>query len=697
MAANVMQLYGSKVFNEHVMKERLPSATYKSLQATLHRGAPLDIEVANVVASVMKRWAMEQGATHFTHWFQPLTGATSEKHDSFVSPVGDGTAIMEFSGKELVRGEPDASSFPSGGLRATAEARGYTAWDPTSYAFVKDDVLCIPTAFCSYTGEALDKKTPLLRSMKALSDQAKRILKLFGKEVDYVSTTVGPEQEYFLIRKEDYEKRQDLILTGRTLFGAPAAKGQELEEHYFGTIRPRVSAFMKELDDVLWELGVPAKTKHNEVAPCQHELAPIFDTINVAIDHNLLTMEMMQKLAPKYGLVCLLHEKPFEGVNGSGKHNNWSMSTSQENLLDPGDTPMENLQFLVFLAAVIKAVDEYADLLRTSVATPGNDHRLGANEAPPAIISIFVGEELEAVIDAIASDSPYAGPVKMKMDLGVDVLPQFSKDTTDRNRTSPFAFTGNKFEFRMPGSHENLSDANTILNTAVAKALKGYADELEASDDFPDSVIALVKRTIRDHRRVIFNGDGYSRAWEEEAARRGLPNNKYTPAALPALIAPKNIALMEEFGVMTRTEMHSRYEVEMEHYAKILNIEALTMVEIARRQLLPAANTYMEQLARTIAAKKAVSEALPAQAETAALQRLSRDADAMAAALEALEAAARAARDTADVTARANAFHDAVLPQMAALRAAADDAETVCGAACWPLPSYSSMLHYVIE
>ena len=697
MAATVMELYGSKVFNEHEMRERLPSSTYKSLKATIEKGQPLDLEVANVVASVMKRWAIELGATHYTHWFQPLTGTTSEKHDGFVSPQPDGTAIMEFSGKELIKGEPDASSFPSGGLRATAEARGYTAWDPTSYAFVKDDVLCIPTAFCSYTGEALDKKTPLLRSMQAVSDQARKVLHLFGKDVPRVATTVGPEQEYFLIRKEDYEKRQDLILTGRTLFGAPAAKGQELEEHYFGTIRPRVSAFMKELDDVLWELGVPAKTKHNEVAPCQHELAPIFDTINVAIDHNLLTMEMMQKLAPKYGLVCLLHEKPFEGVNGSGKHNNWSMSTSQENLLDPGDTPMENLQFLVFLAAVIKAVDEYADLLRTSVATPGNDHRLGANEAPPAIISIFVGEELEAVIDAIASDSPYAGPVKMKMDLGVDVLPQFSKDTTDRNRTSPFAFTGNKFEFRMPGSHENLSDANTILNTAVAKALKGYADELEASDDFPDSVIALVKRTIRDHRRVIFNGDGYSRAWEEEAARRGLPNNKYTPAALPALIAPKNIALMEEFGVMTRTEMHSRYEVEMEHYAKILNIEALTMVEIARRQLLPAANTYMEQLARTIAAKKAVSEALPAQAETAALQRLSRDADAMAAALDALEAAARAARDTADVTARANAFHDAVLPQMAALRAAADDAETVCGAACWPLPSYSSMLHYVIE
>ena len=480
---------------------------------------------------------MELGATHYTHWFQPLTGITSEKHDGFVSPVGDGTAIMEFSGKELVRGEPDASSFPSGGLRATCEARGYTAWDPTSFAFVKDDVLCIPTAFVSYTGEALDKKTPLLRSMNALSNQAIRVLKLFGKDVDYVSTTVGPEQEYFLIKKEDYEARQDLILTGRTLFGAPSAKGQELEEHYFGVIRPEVSAFMKELDEELWKLGIPAKTKHNEVAPCQHELAPIFDTTNVAIDHNLLTMEMMKKLAPKYGLVCLQHEKPFEGVNGSGKHNNWSMSTTHENLLDPGDTPMENLQFLVFLAAVIKAVDEYADLLRTSVATPGNDHRLGANEAPPAIISIFVGEELEAVIDAIASDSPYAGPVKMKMDLGVDVLPKFSKDTTDRNRTSPFAFTGNKFEFRMPGSAENLSDCNTILNTAVAKELKGYADELEKADDFTSAAIALVKRTIRDHRRVIFNGNGYSAEWEEEAARRGLPNKKNTPAALPALIA----------------------------------------------------------------------------------------------------------------------------------------------------------------
>ena len=695
MAANVMEIYGSKVFNEHVMKERLPSATYKSLEKTLHKGAPLDIEVANVVASVMKRWAMELGATHYTHWFQPLTGITSEKHDGFVSPVGDGTAIMEFNGKELVRGEPDASSFPSGGLRATCEARGYTAWDPTSYAFVKDDVLCIPTAFVSYTGEALDKKTPLLRSMNALSNQAIRVLKLFGKDVDYVSTTVGPEQEYFLIKKEDYEARQDLILTGRTLFGAPSAKGQELEEHYFGVIRPEVSAFMKELDEELWKLGVPAKTKHNEVAHCQHELAPIFDTTNVAIDHNLLTMEMMKKLAPKYGLVCLQHEKPFEGVNGSGKHNNWSMSTTHENLLDPGDTPMENLQFLVFLAAVIKAVDEYADLLRTSVATPGNDHRLGANEAPPAIISIFVGEELEAVIDAIASDSPYAGPVKMKMDLGVDVLPKFSKDTTDRNRTSPFAFTGNKFEFRMPGSAENLSDANTILNTAVAKELKGYADELEKADDFTSAAIALIKRTIRDHRRVIFNGNGYTAEWEAEAAKRGLPNKKNTPAALPALIDPKNIQLMEDFGVLTKVEMESRYEVELEHYSKIINIEALTMLEMARKQLLPAINSYMSEVANTAASKLAVSESLSVRSETKTLSHLSADADAMSDAIDELQAAVDAAKALSDESAKAVAFHDDVLLKMDALRAAADDAETICGEDYWPLPSYSKMLYYV--
>ena len=665
MAANVMEIYGSKVFNEHVMKERLPSATYKSLKNTLHKGAPLDIEVANVVASVMKRWAMELGATHYTHWFQPLTGITS------------------------------ASSFPSGGLRATCEARGYTAWDPTSYAFVKDDVLCIPTAFVSYTGEALDKKTPLLRSMNALSNQAVRILKLFGKDVDYVSTTVGPEQEYFLIKKEDYEARQDLILTGRTLFGAPSAKGQELEEHYFGVIRPEVSEFMKELDEELWKLGIPAKTKHNEVAPCQHELAPIFDTTNVAIDHNLLTMEMMKKIAPKYGLVCLQHEKPFEGVNGSGKHNNWSMSTTHENLLDPGDTPMENLQFLVFLAAVIKAVDEYADLLRTSVATPGNDHRLGANEAPPAIISIFVGEELEAVIDAIASDSPYAGPVKMKMDLGVDVLPKFSKDTTDRNRTSPFAFTGNKFEFRMPGSAENLSDANTILNTAVAKELKGYADELEGAEDFTSAVIALVKRTIRDHRRVIFNGNGYTAEWEEEAAKRGLPNKKNTPAALPALIEPKNIALMEEFGVLTKVEMESRYEVEMEHYSKIINIEALTMLEMARKQLLPAVNSYMSELANTAASKLAVSENISVRSETKTLTKLSADADAMSDAVDTLQDAVDASKALPTEAEKAVAFHDNVLPAMDALRAAADDAETICGEDYWPLPSYSKMLYYV--
>ena len=695
MAANVMEIYGSKVFNEHVMKERLPSATYKSLKNTLHKGAPLDIEVANVVASVMKRWAMELGATHYTHWFQPLTGITSEKHDGFVSPVGDGTAIMEFSGKELVRGEPDASSFPSGGLRATCEARGYTAWDPTSYAFVKDDVLCIPTAFVSYTGEALDKKTPLLRSMNALSGQAIRILKLFGKDVDYVSTTVGPEQEYFLIKKEDYEARQDLILTGRTLFGAPSAKGQELEEHYFGVIRPEVSAFMKELDEELWKLGVPAKTKHNEVAPCQHELAPIFDTTNVAIDHNLLTMELMKKIAPKYGLVCLQHEKPFEGVNGSGKHNNWSLSTTEENLLDPGDTPMENLQFLVFLAAVIKAVDEYADLLRTSVATPGNDHRLGANEAPPAIISIFVGEELEAVIDAIASDSPYAGPVKMKMDLGVDVLPKFSKDTTDRNRTSPFAFTGNKFEFRMPGSAQNLSDCDTILNTAVAKELKGYADELEGAEDFTSAAIALVKRTIRDHRRVIFNGNGYTAEWEAEAAKRGLPNKKNTPAALPALIDPKNIALMEEFGVLTKVEMESRYEVEMEHYSKIINIEALTMLEMARKQLLPAVNAYMSEVANTAASKLAVSESISVRSETKTLGRLSADADAMSDAIDTLQDAVDAAKALPSESEKAVAFHDNVLPAMDTLRAAADDAETLCGEDYWPLPSYSKMLYYV--
>ncbi|WP_295342554.1 glutamine synthetase III [uncultured Subdoligranulum sp.] len=694
MAATVMELYGSKVFNEHEMRERLPSSTYKSLKATIEKGQPLDLEVANVVASVMKRWAIELGATHYTHWFQPLTGITSEKHDGFVSPQPDGTAIMEFSGKELIKGEPDASSFPSGGLRATAEARGYTAWDPTSYAFVKDDVLCIPTAFCSYTGEALDKKTPLLRSMQAISDQACKVLHLFGKDVPRVATTVGPEQEYFLIRKEDYEKRLDIVLTGRTLFGSAPSKGQELEEHYFGTLRPIVSEFMKELDEELWKLGIPAKTKHNEVAPAQHELAPIYDTTNVAIDHNLLTMEMMKKIAAKHGLVCLQHEKPFEGVNGSGKHNNWSISTADENLLDPGDTPMENLQFMVFLSAVVKAVDEYADLLRTSVATPGNDHRLGANEAPPAIISIFVGEELEAVIDAICTDSPYAGPVKMKMDLGVDVLPKFSKDTTDRNRTSPFAFTGNKFEFRMPGSAENLSDANTILNTAVAKALKNFTEETSDAADFECAAAAWVKKTLNEHRRVIFNGNGYSEAWEQEAERRGLPNRKCTPDAMIALKDPKNIALMEEFGVLTKTEMLSRYEVEMEHYSKIINIEARTMLKIANKQLIPAATSYMGEVANTAAAKAAAVEGISTKAESKVLKALSHYTDEMSDAADELKEVTDKVCALEDESAKAHAFHDEVLPIMARLRAAADVAEELVDEEYWPLPCYSRMLFY---
>ena len=694
MAATVMELYGSKVFNEHEMRERLPSSTYKSLKATIEKGQPLDLEVANVVASVMKRWAIEQGATHYTHWFQPLTGITSEKHDGFVSPQPDGTAIMEFSGKELIKGEPDASSFPSGGLRATAEARGYTAWDPTSYAFVKDDTLCIPTAFCSYTGEALDKKTPLLRSMQAISDQACKVLHLFGKDVDRVVTTVGPEQEYFLIKKEDYQKRLDLVLCGRTLFGSAPSKGQELEEHYFGTIRPIVSGFMKELDEELWKLGVPAKTKHNEVAPCQHELAPIYDITNVAIDHNLLTMEMMKKIADKHGLVCLQHEKPFEGVNGSGKHNNWSISTKRENLLDPGDTPMENLQFMVFLSAVIEAVDDYADLLRTSVATPGNDHRLGANEAPPAIISIFVGEELEAVIDAICTDSPYAGPVKMKMDLGVDVLPKFSKDTTDRNRTSPFAFTGNKFEFRMPGSAENLSDANTILNAAVAKSLKEFVAETSGAADFECAAAAWVKKTLNEHRRVIFNGNGYSEAWEVEAERRGLPNRKCTPDAMIALKDAKNIALMEEFGVLTKTEMLSRYEVEMEHYSKILNIEARTMLKIANKQLIPAATAYMGEVASAAAAKTSAVEGISTKAETKVLTALSKYTDEMSDATDALQAATDKVSAMDDEAAKAHAFHDEVIPAMDALRAAADEAESIVDEDYWPLPCYSRMLFY---
>ena len=695
MAVSITELYGSKTFNDSVMKERLPSPTYKALRAAIYEHKPLDPEVANVVASVMKRWAMEQGATHYTHWFQPLNGITSEKHDSFVSPVSGGAAIMEFKGKELIKGEPDASSFPNGGLRATCEARGYTSWDPTSYAFIKDDVLCIPTAFCSYTGEALDKKTPLLRSMDALSNQARRILKLFGKDVSYVRTTLGAEQEYFLVRKEDYKDRLDLILTGRTLLGASPSKGQELEEHYFGAIRTEVSEFMKDLDEELWKLGIPAKTKHNEVAPCQHELAPVFEMANVAVDHNMLTMELMKKVADRHGLVCLLHEKPFDGVNGSGKHNNWSMSTETENLLEPGDTPKENLQFLIFLAAVIKAVDQYQDLLRAAVASPGNDHRLGANEAPPAIISIFVGEELEAVIDSIASNSPYAAPTKLKMDLGVDVLPTFSKDSTDRNRTSPFAFTGNKFEFRMPGSSQNLSDADTVLNTAVAKSLHDYADELEGAEDFESAVIALIKRTIHDHRRVIFNGDGYTEAWEKEAERRGLPNAKYTPLAMKALLADKNIRLMEQFGVLTKTEMHSRYEVEIEHYSKVINIEALTMLEMLRKQIMPAVAGYSSEVASAAAAKQAVSDKLSVRSETRLLEKLSAGADELSDAIDALQEAVDKATAESDEPAKSYLYHDAVLPAMEKARKASDTLERICSEDYWPLPSYSRMLYYV--
>ena len=692
--ADLTERFGTMVFSEDEMKRWLPKDVYKKLAKTIEEGEPLDLDVANAVAHAMKEWAMLHGATHYAHWFQPLSGITSEKHDSFLEPNQDGTAFTKFSGKALIKGESDASSFPNGGLRATFEARGYTVWDATSPAFIKDDVLCIPTAFCSYTGEALDKKTPLLRSMTALDVQAKRVLALFGKHPKKVVPNVGDEQEYFLIKKDAYRKRRDLVITGRTLFGAAPAKGQELEEHYFGAIRPTVSAYMKDLDDELWALGIPAKTKHNEVAPCQHELAPIYDTTNVAIDHNLLTMEMMRKIADKHGLVCLQHEKPFEGVNGSGKHNNWSISTKHENLLDPGDTPMENLQFMVFLSAVIEAVDDYADLLRTSVATPGNDHRLGANEAPPAIISIFVGEELEAVIDAICTDSPYAGPVKMKMDLGVDVLPKFSKDTTDRNRSSPFAFTGNKFEFRMPGSAENLSDANTILNTAVAKSLKEFVAETAGAADFECAAAAWVKKTLNEHRRVIFNGNGYSEAWEVEAERRGLPNRKCTPDAMIALKDEKNIALMEEFGVLTKTEMFSRYEVEMEHYSKILNIEARTMLKIANKQLIPAATAYMGEVAGAAAAKTAAVEGISTKAETKVLTALSKYTDEMSDATDALQAATDKVSAMDDEAAKAHAFHDEVIPAMDALRAAADEAESIVDEDYWPLPCYSRMLFY---
>ncbi len=694
--ALVSDIYGSMVFNEHTMQERLPSATYKKLMKTIKDGQPLDLEVANVVAHAMKEWAIEKGATHYTHWFQPLTGITSEKHDSFIDPIADGRAIMSFSGKELIQGEPDASSFPSGGLRATFEARGYTAWDPTSYAFIKDEVLCIPTAFCSYTGEALDKKTPLLRSMKAIEDQAKRVLALFGEEPHRVVTTVGAEQEYFLISEKDYEKRPDIILTGRTLFGYPPCKGQELEEHYFGAIRPTVNEFMKELDDELWKLGVPAKTKHNEVAPCQHELAPIFANANRAIDENLLTMEKMKLLASHYGLVCLQHEKPFESINGSGKHNNWSISADSKNLLDPGDSPMENVRFLVFLAGVIQAVDDYQELLRMSVASCGNDHRLGANEAPPAIISMCLGDELGGVVDALVANDEYVAPNGQEMDLGVDVLPNFLKDTTDRNRTSPFAFTGNKFEFRMPGSSVNLSDCNMVLNTAMAKSLKEFADAMEdvPEAEFEMAALNYVRDTLRDHQRIIFNGDGYSEEWPEEAARRGLANNKTTADALPCFVSPKSIQLFGEFGVLSESEVRSRYEVKLEKYNKLMNIEIRTMKRLVRRDYLPAINNYAAEVARSISEiRSAVPDANVATQE-GRLRQLTEGIAEINTQLEELHRLHYQSLEIADQQERANMNAHVIIPVMEKLRAAVDAMEIIVERQWWPVPALNEVLFY---
>jgi glutamine synthetase len=694
---NVPEIYGSLVFNESTMRERLPKATYKQLMDTIKEGAPLAPEVANVVAHAMKEWAIEKGATHYTHWFQPLSGITSEKHDAFVDPTSDGHAIMTFSGKELIQGEPDASSFPSGGLRATFEARGYTAWDPTSFAFIKDDVLCIPTAFCSYTGEALDKKTPLLRSMKAIETQARRVLELFGEEdAGRVVTNVGAEQEYFLISEKDYERRMDLMLTGRTLFGYSPCKGQELEEHYFGAIRPTVSAYMKELDDELWMLGVPAKTKHNEVAPAQHELAPIYSEANRGIDENLLTMEKMRLLASRYGLVCLQHEKPFEGVNGSGKHNNWSISAGSKNLLDPGEHPMDNLRFLVFLAGVVQAVDDYQELLRMTVASAGNDHRLGANEAPPAIISMFLGGELGAVVDALIEGRDYSEADRVSMDLGVSVLPNFQKDNTDRNRTSPFAFTGNKFEFRMPGSSVNLSDANMVLNTAMAKSLKDFADALEGKtgDEFVQAAWDYVKQTLRDHERIIFNGNGYSAEWEEEAARRGLANHKTTADALPCFVAPKSIELFEEFGVLSESEVRSRYEVKLEKYNKLINIEARVMRRMMRRLYLPAISAYAAKVAGHITAVKA---AMPAANTTAQEAQLARIMDGLNEAQEKFDALAAKHREIVkidDAQAAANANAHELLPLMESLRETVDNLEILVPDSDWPVPSYNEILFY---
>ena len=690
--SKVPEMFGSMVFNEAVMKERLPKDVFKALKRTITQGTALDPEIANVVANAMKDWAISKGATHFTHWFQPMTGITAEKHDSFISPCADGTVIMEFSGKELIKGEPDASSFPSGVLRATFEARGYTAWDPTSYAFIKDETLCIPTAFCSYTGEILDKKTPLLRSMDAISKQACRVLKLFGKDVRRVTTTVGPEQEYFLIDKKDYAKRPDLILTGRTLFGAMAPKGQEMEDHYFGSIRPRVKAYMEELDEELWKLGIYSKTEHNEVAPCQHEMAPVFSTTNIATDHNQLTMEVMKKVADRHGLVCLLHEKPFEGVNGSGKHNNWSISTDKgENLLEPGKTPSSNAQFLLFLTAVVKAVDEYQDLLRISVANAGNDHRLGANEAPPAIVSMFVGEELEAILDSMVSGTSYTDVAKTMMSIGASVLPAIPKDTTDRNRTSPFAFTGNKFEFRMLGSTFNIACPNIMLNTAVAEELRQFADELEAASDFDAALAALIQREIKAHQRIIFNGNGYGDEWPAEAEKRGLLNLKSTPDALPHYTDEKNVKLFQTHGVYTAVEMKSRKEILLEKYAKTIHIEALTAVDMLGKQIIPAVIEYSGKLAETVAAKKAIG--VDAPAEAAMVKTLTEKTAALVEKRAALEAAIAGVPDGVEGAARY--YHDAVIAAMEAARAIADELEMLVGKEYWPFPTYGDMLFYV--
>ena len=703
MAQSIPEIYGSLVFNDKIMREKLPKDMYKALKKTIENGTHLELDVANSVAVAMKEWALDHGATHYTHWFQPMTNFTAEKHDSFISPTGDGQVIMEFSGKELVKGEPDASSFPSGGLRATFEARGYTAWDPTSPAFIKDRTLYIPTAFCSYSGEALDKKTPLLRSMDSLSKEALKVLRLLGNtDVKHIDTTVGPEQEYFLVDKDLYNKRKDLIFCGRTLIGAPAPKGQEMEDHYFGTLKPRVSAYMHDLDEELWKLGIPAKTKHNEVAPAQHELAPVFDTTNVAVDHNQLTMEIMKKVAAKHNMVCLLHEKPFEGINGSGKHNNWSMSTNTGvNLLDPGKTPAENTQFLVFLVAVIKAVDDYADLLRISVASAGNDHRLGANEAPPAVVSIFLGDELTEVLKAIENDEFFVGHGAVQMDIGAKVLPHFVKDNTDRNRTSPFAFTGNKFEFRMLGSSSSVANPNIILNTAVAEVLRQFYDELKdvAADEMEKAVHELLKKTISEHKRIIFNGNGYTDEWLAEAEKRGLYNLVSTPDALPHFVDEKNEKLLIDHHIFTHAELHSRYEIKLENYVKTLHIEAGTMVEIIQKDLLPAVTTYMEKLAQTAALKKSVVPDISVSAEAALLTRLTELSETMVKDLERLKEDTAMAEYEVDknLLKSAKLYQSVVLTDMEKVRVSADAAEALIPDSILPYPTYGKLLFSISD